>query len=194
MIRKFLCFALIGWTMFSGCSDEAKPADETPDSTAAADGNATNSGNANKKERAAIKLTLTGGAFAGTYNATCTDACCSYGIAGETTFGNQYSETGKGEKDLSSVQLVVEDVTGDKTTSEFLVTVTIGDFLNPKSTSYTIDTRKKADDKKGSGNIDLKYSNNKATVKLVGKTADGVEINLDMECFRVLTPTTLLDE
>jgi hypothetical protein len=87
----------------------------------------------------------------------------------------------------------VEDVTGDKTTNQFLVTVTIGDFLNPKSTSYTIDTRKKADEK-GSGNIDLKYSNNKATVKLVGKTEDGVGIDLTMECFRVLTPTTLLDE
>ena len=192
-MRKFLCFALIGWTIFAGCSDETKPADETPDSTSSAGGNTTTPGGGNNKPRADIRLTLTGGAFAGTYNATCTDACCSYGIAGETTFGNQYSVTGKGDKELSSVQLVVEDVTGDKTTNQFLVTVTIGDFLNPKSTSYTIDTRKKADEK-GSGNIDLKYSNNKATVKLVGKTEDGVGIDLTMECFRVLTPTTLLDE
>jgi hypothetical protein len=192
MIRIITCIGLLVFVILSGCSDETKPADETPEATSSGAGAA--SGSSDKKERASIKVVLTGGELAGTYNATCRDACCSYGIAEKTTFGNQYSETGKGEKDLSSVQLIVDDVTGDKSTGEFLVTVTIGDFLNPKSTSYTIDTRKKADDKKGTGNIDLKYSNNKATVKLVGKTEDGVGIELDMECFRVITPTTLTEE
>ena len=190
MLKKITCIALLGLALLSGCSDDQKPSDETPAPSESADAA---TGTENKKPRAEIKLVLTGGNFAGTYNATCTDACCSYGIADKNTFGNQYSETGKGEKELSSVQLIVEDVTGDKSTDEFMLTVTIGDFMNEKSTSYTLNTRKKGT-VTGSGKIDLKYSNNKATVKIKGKTADGVGIDLDMECFRVITPETILDK
>src|SRR5688500_17228068 len=80
-----------------------------------------------KAPTAAVHVVVTGGPHAGTYDAVCKTACCSYEIAGEKIFGNQYSETGKNANELSSVQLVVEDVAGNKTTNEFLMTVSFGD-------------------------------------------------------------------
>jgi hypothetical protein len=142
--------------------------------------------------RATIKLTLAGDEMAGTYEAVCKDACCSYGIAGDKIFGNQYSETGKGPKELSSVQLVVNDVTGNKTTNNFLVTVSFGELFGKDSKSYTINTDK--GNTQGSGTLDLQYSPDKATVHIKGKSKEGAEIDLQMECHKIMTMNNLLEE
>jgi hypothetical protein len=145
----------------------------------------------NKSVRADIDVTITGGDYNGTYSAECRDACCSWGIAGEKVFGNQYSENGKGDKELSSVQLVVNDVSeGNKSTKEFMVTVSFGKLFEGKSFNInTMDGKNQ-----GSGTLDLQYSGNKATVKIKGVSAEGPAIDLTMQCNKVLTTGNLGDD
>ena len=123
--------------------------------------------------------------MAGNYTATCKDGCCSWGIAGENVFGNQYSETGKGPKDLSSVQLIVDNVKGNTSTKEFTLTVSFGELFGKDSKSFNIDTRKGKT--KGSGTLDLQYSGDKATVSIKGVSDEGPSIDLKMECNKVMT-------
>ena len=146
---------------------------------------------ADKAPTAKVHVVVTGGPHAGTYEAVCRTACCSYEIAGEKIFGNQYSETGKKANELSSVQLVVDDVTGNKTTDEFLMTVSFGDMLKDM-VSYTINTQKGR--KEGSGTLDLKYANNQGTVQIKGKTKDGIGLDVTLNCDKVYTTKMLTDE
>jgi hypothetical protein len=127
--------------------------------------------------------------MAGSYTATCKNSCCSWGIAGENVFGNQYSETGKGPKELSSVQLIVDNVKGNVTTKEFTLTVSFGELFGKDSKSFNVDTRKGRT--QGSGTLDLQYSGDKATVSIKGVTAEGPSIDLKMECNKVMTTKNL---
>jgi hypothetical protein len=147
---------------------------------------------ASGKARSTIRLTISGDAMAGTYDAVCTEACCSYGIAGDKTFGNQYSATGKGPKELSSVQLIVDDVTGNKSTKEFFLTVSFGELFTKDSKSFTINTRN--DNAKGSGTLELQYSGEKAEVHIKGTSKEGAQIDLQMECNKMVTPENILKE
>jgi len=136
-----------------------------------------------------INVTISGGDMAGTYSATCKEGCCSWGIAGENVFGNQYSETGKGPKDLSSVQLIVDNVKGNTSTKEFTLTVSFGPLFSNGSKSFNIDTRK--GNNKGSGTLDLQYSGDKATVTIKGVSAEGPSIDLNMQCDKVMNSKNL---
>jgi hypothetical protein len=180
---------LIGFTaivLLASCTNNGKTADasKTNDST----GTATSAPN-ESAPKSTINVTITGGDMNGTYNAVCKEGCCSWGIAGDKVFGNQYSETGKGAKELSSVQLIVDDVTGNKSTKEFTLTVGFGDLLGKDSKSFNIDTRK--GNNKGSGTLDLQYSGDKATVTIKGTSAEGPAIDLKMECNKVMNPNNM---
>lgn len=140
-------------------------------------------------EKANINVTITGGDLDGSYSAVCRDGCCSWGIAGEKIFGNQYSETGKGPKELSSVQLIVDDVKDNKSTKEFTLTVSFGELFSDKGKSFNINTRQGKTD--GSGTLDLQYSGNKAVVTIKGVSKEGPAIDLKMECSNVMSPTNM---
>src|SRR4051812_42443761 len=191
-MRKHFVFILLSICILTSCGDNKKNSLTATDTTSnTAEKPAAKSDS--KEPRANIRLVLGGGDMAGSYEAVCHDACCSYGVAGDKIFGNQYSETGKGPKELSSVQLMVEGVTtGTKNTDQFLVTVSFGDILN-SSKSFTIDTRK-GSRSEGQGTIEVQYSNDKATVKLRGKTKEGVQMDLDMECHKVITTESIMKE
>jgi len=161
----------------AGSADSASTTTSQPSSTSTA------------AERANINVTIGGGDMAGTYSATCKTGCCSWGIAGENVFGNQYSETGKGAKDLSSVQLIVDNVKGNVTTKEFTLTVGFGELFGKDSKTFNIDTRQGKS--KGSGTLDLQYSGDKATVSIKGTSGEGPSIDLKMECNKVMTTKNL---
>ena len=186
-IKKFVFVGMTSLVLLS-CNDnkvdtskEGTGSDTTQTQTPTAE--------ANSEVRANINVTLTGGDMAGSYSASCKEGCCSWGIAGENMFGNQYSETGKGPKELSSVQLVVDDVTGNKSTKEFLLTVSFGELFGTDSKSFNIDTRK--GHQKGSGTLDLQYEGEKAVVTIKGVSAEGPSIDLKMDCSKVLTTKNL---
>ena len=183
VIAGFIAIGLLA------CNDN-KPADATESTSADTSAATSPTTNTNSAVRANINVTITGGDMAGSYAAECKDACCSWGLAGENVFGNQYSETGKGPKELSSVQLIVDGVTsGKKSTNAFLVTVSFGELFGKDSKSFNIDTRK--GEKKGSGTVDVEYDGQKALVIIKGVSAEGPSIDLKMTCNKVITAQNL---
>jgi hypothetical protein len=186
--KKLLLIGFTSLVLFSACNnDNAK----TTDASKPTDSSSTKTDSpANASvERATINVTVNGGDMNGTYTAACKEGCCSWGIAGDKIFGNQYSETGKGAKELSSVQLIVDDVTGNKSTKEFTLTVGFGELFGNDSKSFNIDTR--GGKNKGSGTLDLQYSGDKATVSIKGTSAEGPAIDLKMECNKVMNPNNI---
>lgn len=184
MLQKLFTLSFIA-LLSIGCGNDNSGQNGNEKDTASNAVETTEADNNAKSEGANIRLIVTGGDMAGTYEAVCKTTCCSHGIAGKNVFGTQYSEEGKGPKELSSVQLMIGDVTGDKTTDEFLVTVSFGELFGDNTKSYTIQTSdfySNTYKKQGSGTVDLKYSKPKSTVKLKGRTADNVEIDLTIEC------------
>jgi hypothetical protein len=185
--KRSLLPGFIAIVLLASCNNNGKTADATKptDST----GSTTAAATKESAVRSNIDVTITGGDMNGTYTAVCKDACCSWGIAGDNVFGNQYSETGKGAKELSSVQLIVDDVKGNKSTKEFTLTVSFGELFGKDSKSFNIDTRN--GNKKGSGTLDLQYSGDKATVTIKGTSEEGPAIELKMECNKVMNPNNI---
>lgn len=188
-IKKLVFTGMIAMALLS-CNDNKDGGTNESGGSDTSESKSQTTTNTNSEVRANITVTITGGDMAGTYSAECRDACCSWGIAGENVFGNQYSETGKGPKELSSVQLVVDGVTsGKKSTNEFLVTVSFGELFGTDSKSFNIDTRKS--EKKGSGTLDVQYEGEKAVVTIKGVSAEGPSIDLKMNCNKVITAQNL---
>lgn len=185
--NKLLLIGFAAIVLLASCNNSGQTTDASK-----TDSNSTETTMSSSNEPAAkstIDVTITGGDMDGSYNAVCKDGCCSWGIAGDKVFGNQYSETGKGPKELSSVQLIVDDITGNKSTKEFTLTVSFGELFGKDSKSFNIDTRKGKS--KGSGTLDLQYSGDKATVTIKGTSAEGPAIDLKMECNKVMNPNNL---
>jgi hypothetical protein len=189
MIKKPFFILGVFAILMCACGENKK----SPEATASVDpGTSAKTDNPSKSTEAVkshITVTIKDGPLAGTYEADCREGCTSYGIAGEKVFGNQYSETGKGPQELSSVQLIVDDVNGDKQTKEFMVTVSFGDFLSDKGTNYNINTRKGKSE--GSGTVDLKYGGEKGTVKIVGKSKEGPALEVLIDAGKVLTANNI---
>jgi len=181
-----LLFGATAILLGASCNDSKEQSSKT---SVPSDNNETEAPAAGATAAPNINLTITGGDMAGSYTATCKNGCCSWGIAGANVFGNQYSETGKGPKELSSVQLIVDNVTGNKSTKEFTLTVSFGELFSNGSKSFNIDTRN--GNKRGSGTLDLQYSGDKATVAIKGVSAEGPSIDLKMDCNKVITSRTL---
>lgn len=187
MRNKKLLFGLAAIILLASCNNNGKT-DATKTSDSAMDAKTPTVKN-ESDVRSTINVTITGGDMNGAYTAVCKEGCCSWGIAGDKVFGNQYSETGKKANKLSSVQLIVDDVTGNKSTKEFTLTVGFGELFGKDSKSFNIDTREGKN--KGSGTLDLQYSGDKATVTIKGTSAEGPAIDLKMECNKVMTPNNL---
>lgn len=189
--KKLFFLGLAAFFALASCNDNKEESSELDAPATNTEAPADNSASVKQEDRATINVTLSGaGDMDGSYSAICRDACCSWGIAGEKVFGNQYSETGKGPKELSSVQLVVDDVEeGNKSTKEFMVTVSFGELFGEDSKSYNINTRDGRSE--GSGTLDLQYSGNKASVTIKGKSKEGATIDLKMECHKIINPNNL---
>jgi len=188
--KDLLYAAAIALLLATSCNNSTDRNSKTASSSDSASTNSDQSSSANTtSEKANINLTIGSGDMAGSYSATCKNGCCSWGIAGENVFGNQYSETGKGPKELSSVQLIVNNVKGNTTTKEFTLTVSFGELFGKDSKSFNIDTREGRS--KGSGTLDLQYSGDKATVTIKGVSGEGPSIDLKMECNKVMTTKNL---
>lgn len=124
-----------------------------------------------------ITVTLTGGPNAGTYKATSAESTCSMGLAGDKAFGNQYSEKDKGEKELSSVQLIGNDYEeATKGTANFNVMVGFGKLLG--GTTYSLDPTKKD----GTGKLTITESGSGKVATVEGTTKEGVGMKVVLTC------------
>jgi hypothetical protein len=135
-----------------------------------------------------ISVTLTGGPNAGTYHVNTKDATCSEGLTGKNSFGNQYSENGKADNQLSSLQLIINNKDSAKNgTENFSLTISFGKLLQGKS--YIIDngSTSMSSKKSGRGKATLSESGGTRTVVIEGKTDDGIGISATVKCNSLVT-------
>lgn len=142
----------------------------------------------NKAAATEITVTLTGGANAGTYTASSTEPTCSEGMAGEKSFGNQYSDGGKKDNELSSLQLIINDKDAAKSgTDKFYISVIIGKLMDGKR--YFINGGVDFEgltDKGGNGKATFTEAGGTKIVAVEGKTAAGVGISATIKCNNVV--------
>jgi hypothetical protein len=133
-----------------------------------------------------IHLEVTGGPNAGVYDVDMKDSGCSYGLAGPTAWGNQYSIDSSDPKQFSSLQLVVPDTKAAASgTSEFQMTAQFGPLFG-NGASYDVNTRSDAGTKKGSGQVTVQDQGSTGHVTFDAKTDDGVGLKGTIDCQSVL--------
>ena len=93
------------------------------------------------------------------------DPTCSEGLTGKNSFGNQYSDNGRADNQLSSLQLIIDNKNAAKKGDDkFSFQVKFGKLIGGKS--YSINTRDDNSDKSndGSGTATLTESGSTKTV------------------------------
>ncbi|MGC4101711.1 putative periplasmic lipoprotein [Ferruginibacter sp.] len=134
-----------------------------------------------------IKVTLTGGANAGSYTASSETATCSMGATGPKSFGNQYSVSGKAANEFSSLQLIVDDYEAAKSgTDKFYIKVAFGKVLVGNKYEINGSDNSLAGKKQGSGKLTIHESGSTKTATIQGKTADGVALDATLICSEVI--------
>jgi hypothetical protein len=175
-------FALLALT--AACSNKESATDDSTGSPASAAATSDASSGASKGK---IHLEVTGGANAGTYDVEMKDAGCSYGLAGEHAWGNQYSIDATDPKEFSSLQLVVPDTKAAASgTSTFQMTVQFGPLFGSGGHSYDVNTRPESSNKGGSGTVTVQDQGKTGKVIFDAKSKDGVGLKGTIDCQDVM--------
>lgn len=179
---RSLVAALALVALAAACSKESATADSTAATSTAATSEASDGASKGK-----IHLEVTGGANAGTYDVEMKDAGCSYGLAGEHAWGNQYSIDTNDPKQFSSLQLVVPDTKAAANgTSTFQMTVQFGPLFGSGGHSYDVNTRSESSNKGGSGTVTVQDQGKSGTVTFDAKSRDGVGLKGTIDCQDVM--------
>ena len=182
---RALVAALTLVTLAAACAHkEAASGDSTAAASPAA-GTATEASAGAAKGK--IHIVVTGGANAGSYDVDMKEGGCSYGLAGEKAWGNQYSINTTDPKQLSSLQLIVPDTKAAANgTSTFQMTVQFGPLFGSGGASYDVNTRPDASNKGGSGTVTVQDQGSTGKVTFDAKTANGVGLKGTIDCQGVL--------
>jgi len=134
-----------------------------------------------------IKVVITGGPNAGTYNLTSTETTCSRNATGANSFGNQYST--RAATGLTSVQLIISDAkkAASGGTSDCYISVRFGKIIG--GTKYEFGKLPKGfggEDAGGKGTASLSGSGNNTTSTIEGTTKAGVKLQVTIQCSSVL--------
>ena len=178
LIRTFAVVLLLG-----ACAkgDDDKVGGETAGS--AASEAAPGALETNKADHGTIHLEVTGGPHAGTYHVRLNQTTCSYGLAGDKAWGNQYSIDSKDPKEFSSLQLIVPNApAASKGTNAFLMTAAFGPLFDNAGRSYEINTLPETRKKEGRGTITIEDRGKTGTVAFEGTTAAGVGLKGSIDC------------
>lgn len=169
-------------SLVAACSKESASADSTGAATSAS-----SASDAPGAAKGKIHLEVSGGANAGTYDVEMKDAGCSYGLAGEHAWGNQYSIDTTDPKQLSSLQLIVPDAKGAASgTSTFQMTVQFGPLFGSGGHSYDVNTRPDASKQQGSGTVTVQDQGSTGKVTFDAKSGDGVGLKGTIDCQSVV--------
>ena len=140
-----------------------------------------------KDEHSVIHLEVTGGPHAGTYDVRVNQPTCSYGLAGDKVWGNQYSITSTDAKEFSSLQLMVPNSPGaSKGTGAFILTAAFGPLFDNAGRSYEINTLPDTRKKEGKGTVTVEDEKTKGKVTFDGTTAAGVGLKGTIECKTII--------
>lgn len=126
-----------------------------------------------------VHVVITGGANAGTHDASADRGGCSAGLTGPGSFGNQFSLPKENDpKKLNSVQLIVPNAAAAAAgTHDFYLKVAFGPLLH-RAAEYIVDTKKG----KGSGTVTVADHGATAKVTFDVKSADGVHLAGTIDC------------
>lgn len=134
-----------------------------------------------------VHLEVIGGPNAGSYDADMLESGCSYGLAGPTAWGNQYSIDTEDAKAFSSLQLIVPDAKAAAGgTSTFQITAQFGPIFGGGGASYDVNTRPDAPKKSGSGTVTVEDHGSTGRVTFDAKTDANVELKGTIDCKSVL--------
>jgi hypothetical protein len=134
-----------------------------------------------------IHLEVTGGPNAGVYDVDMKDSGCSYGLAGEGAWGNQYSIETNDPKQFSSLQMIVPNTKAAAGgTSEFQMTAQFGPLFGSGGASYDVNTRPDASTKRGSGKVTVQDQGSTGHVDFDAKTDEGVGLKGSIDCQSVI--------
>lgn len=137
-----------------------------------------------------VHLVVTGGAFAGTYDATSNSAGCSTGANGAGSWGNSLIVKGvTNPKALASFPLIVPSARAAAGgTKEFYLGVGFGPLMQRVAKPYQLEIETRVDQKKqtGSGLVTVKDNGATAVVTISGKTADGASLEGKITCNTVV--------
>jgi hypothetical protein len=129
-----------------------------------------------------VHVVITGGALAGSYDATSMKGGCSTGANGPGSWGNAFNNVKAGERELGSLSLIVPNAKAAASgAKEFLVMLRLGSILG-KNTLYTIETRPSEKKLAGSGLVTVADAGATAKVTIAATTADGVKIQATIDC------------
>jgi hypothetical protein len=177
---RTIAAALLLGTSLVACSKRGSDATDTTGATlasAAPDG----------ASKGTIHLEVIGGPNAGSYDVDMLESGCSYGLAGATAWGNQYSIDTDDAKKFSSLQLIVPDAKAAAGgTSTFQMTAQFGPIFGGGGASYDINTRSDAPKKSGSGTVTIEDHGSTGRVMFDAKTGAGVELKGTIDCKSVV--------
>ena len=134
-----------------------------------------------------IKVTITGGPNAGTYNLSSAETTCSRGATGPNSFGNQYST--RAAQGLTSVQLIISDAkkAASGGTSDCYLSVRFGKLIGGTKYEFgKLPASFGGGDSGGKGSATLSGSGNNITSIIEGTTKAGVKIQVTIQCRSVM--------
>ena len=179
-VARTITAALALGTSLVACSKKGSDATDTTGATVAsvpADGASTGT----------IHLEVIGGPNAGSYDVDMPNSGCSYGLAGPTAWGNQYSIDTEDSKKFSSLQLIVPDAKGAAGgTATFQMTAQFGPMFGDGGALYAVNTHPDAPTKGGSGTVTVEDHGSTGRVTFDAKTDAGVELKGTIDCKSVV--------
>ena len=134
-----------------------------------------------------IKVVITGGPNAGTYNVSSTETTCSRGATGANSFGNQYST--RAAQGLTSVQLIISDAkkAASGGTADCYLSVRFGKLIGGTKYEFgKLPASFNGGDSGGKGMATLSGSGNATTSTIEGTTKAGVKLQVTIQCRSVM--------
>jgi hypothetical protein len=139
-----------------------------------------------------VSVILSGGPDAGTYTANGVTNC-SLGLIGPGAWGVQFSLLDNVTlAELSSLQIVSaapgeeDDNNATFPGTKFLMTASIGPFLDPNRRDYEVKVKTRASESEGTGSATVNDTGTSAVIHATGTTADGVAIDATVNCPTVI--------
>lgn len=134
-----------------------------------------------------IKVVITGGPNAGTYNLMAAETTCTRNATGANSFGNQYST--RAATGLTSVQLIISDAkkAASGGTSDCYLSIRFGKIIGGTKYEFgKLPPSLGGEDTGGKGTASLSGSGNNTTSTIEGTTKAGVKIQVTIQCRSVL--------
>lgn len=134
-----------------------------------------------------IKVVITGGSNAGTYNLTSAETTCSRNATGSNSFGNQYST--KAAQGLTSVQLIISDAKKAAAggTADCYLSVRFGKLIGGTEYEFgKLPASLNGADAGGKGRAILSGSGSTTTSTIEGTTKAGVKLQVTIQCRSVM--------